>query len=360
MVLEANPYYFNASAGYPRTPRIIYEFYTDSAALKLAIESYEVDIAYRQLSADDIISLRQNPSVKVWEGTGAFIQYMIFQEDEIPSLVQLNDARIRRAITAALNRTELCETVFLGLSVPLYSMIPMGMLGHTEEFRALGDANYALTRSLLAELGYNETNKLQIELWYESSGHYPSSEDQAIMYKSQLEASGVISVTLKSADWPSYRLNRNEGIMHVFVYGWYPDYFDPDDYAFLYWASWLNHNYSYWGVHYQHMVDAYDAARATTDVPTRVSLYAQIDQYAVEDCPVIPIYQSSAWAVSKPDVQGIILDISQAWRNWLIIPEFPMSLFAAFLVITIIAVSLARKVFKPKLVQTKGSPHNPQ
>jgi len=358
IVLDANPYYWNISGGYPRTQRIIYQFYADSTALRLAIEGGDIDIAFRHISPTDIVSLKQNPNVKVWEGTGAFIQYMIFQEEQIPGLVRLNDSRIRRAITAALNRTELCETVFLGQSVPLYSMIPIGMMGHTEAFKALGDANYTYTRSLLDELGYNETNKLQIELWYESSGHYPSSDDQAVLYKSQLEASGVISVTLKSADWPSYRLARNNGIMHVFVYGWYPDYFDPDDYAFLYWAGWLNHHYADYGVHYQHMVDAYDAARNTTDVATRTSLYAQIDQYAMEDCPVVPIYQSSAWAVSKPDVEGIILDISQAWRNWLIIPEFPTSLFAIFLVMTIITVFLARKVIGQKVAQAKAPLHN--
>jgi peptide/nickel transport system substrate-binding protein len=344
IVLEANPYYWNASGGYPKTDKIIYEFYADSTGLRLAIEIGDIDIAFRHLSPDDLIDLQADPNLKVWQGAGAFIQYMIFQEAEIPGLRQLNDSRIRRAITAALNRSEVCQTIFLNQSQPLYSMIPMGMTGHTEAFRALGDANYTYTQSLLAQLGYNDTNKLEIELWYESSGHYPSSDLQAAIYKSQLEASGVISVTLESADWPSYRLNRNNGIMHVFVYGWYPDYVDPDNYAFLYWAPWLNHQYSTYGVHYQDMVDAYNDARNTTDAATRISLYAQLEQYAVEDCPVIPIFQGSAWAVSKTDVEGIVLDISQAWRNWLIIPEFTTNLLAILLVMTAAALLITRKL----------------
>jgi peptide/nickel transport system substrate-binding protein len=353
MVLDANPYYWNASGGFPKTEKIIYEFFADSTGLRLAIEGGDIDIAYRHLSADDIVALQANPDVKVWEGTGAFIQYMIFQEDEITGLTQLNDSRIRRAITAALNRTEIVETVFIGQAEPLYSMIPIGMTGHTEAFQALGDANYTYTRSLLNETGFNETNKLQIELWYESSGHYPSSAEQAALYKSQLEASGVITVTIKSADWPSYRLNRNDGLMHVFIYGWYPDSVDPDNYAFLYWAPWLGHNYSYHGVHYQDMVDAYNDARNTTNATERIALYAQLEEYAVEDCPVVPIYQSSAWAVSDTDVEGIILDISQAWRNWLIIPEFPTYMLAAFIMITVIVLIVARKLSKIHLGRSK-------
>ena len=355
MVLEANPYYWNAAAGYPRTEKIIYEFYSDSTALRLAIEAGDIDIAYRHISPTDIIDLQANPNVKVWKGTGAAIQYIIFQEEKLPGLPQLNDSRIRKAITAALNRSEVCQTVFLGQADPLYSMIPIGMAGHTEAFKALGDANYTLTRSLLGDLGYDETNKLEIELWYESSGHYPSSEDQAVLYKSQLEASGVISVNLESADWPSYRLNRNNGIMHVFVYGWYPDYLDPDNYLFLYWATWLNHHYDEYGEHYQEMVDLYNEARETTDPATRNSLYAQLEEYAVQDCPVIPIYQGSAWAVSKTDVEGVILDISQLWRNWHIVPEFPVNLLAILLTLTI-AILLANKILNSKTTQTKTRP----
>ncbi len=317
MQLEANPNYWRADDGYPKTKNIVIKFYASSTALRTAIEAGDVDIAFRHLEAVDIEDLQDDPDLKVWEGTGAAIQYMIFQEDIAP----FDDARVRRAIAAALDRSTMCETVFLDQATPLYSIIPDGMMGHTEAFAELGDANYELTRSLLAELGYNENNKLAIDLWYESSGHYPASEDQAIIYKSSLEASGVIDVTLKNADWPSYRLNRNEGIMEVFIYGWYPDYIDPDNYAFLYYAVWLNHHYIENGEHYAEMKAAYDAARATTVESERISKYAEIDDYAVTDCPVVPLWQGKAYAVTKPDVKGVYLDITQNWRMWYIYAE---------------------------------------
>jgi peptide/nickel transport system substrate-binding protein len=316
MWLEANPNYWRV--GYPKTEKIIIQFYSDATALRLAIEAGDIDVAFRHITATDIEDLKDNPNVKVWQGVGAAIQYMIFQEDPVGTLPQLNDARIRRALTACLNRSELCDTVFLGQMSPLYSIIPDGMLGHPEAFKVFGDANYTYVRSLLADLGYSETNKLEIELWYESSGHYPSSAEQAIVYKSQFEGSGVISVTLQSADWPSYRINRNEGVMHVFIYGWYPDYIDPDNYAFLYWTTWLNHHYAKYNAtnHYYEMKAAYDAARASTDDTERIELYDELEGYAVMDCPVVPIWQGAAWAVTKPNIKGVHLDITQSWRMW--------------------------------------------
>jgi peptide/nickel transport system substrate-binding protein len=318
MRLEANPNYWNKEAGLPKTDTVIIKFYADATSLRLAIEAGDVDVAFRHITATDIEDLKTNPDVKVWQGVGAAIQYMIFQEDPVGDLPQLNNAKIRRALAACLDRSEVCNTVFLDQSSPLYSIIPSGMMGHTEAFKELGDANYDYVRSELADLGYDETNKLELELWYESSGHYPSSGEQAVVYKSQFEASGVISVTLQSADWPSYREHRSEGTMQAYLYGWYPDYIDPDNYAFLYYAVWLNHHYIDNGEHYAEMKAAYDEARASSVESERKGLYAEVDDYAVQDCPVIPIWQGAAWAVTKPDVKGVYLDITQTWRIWLL------------------------------------------
>lgn len=90
--------------------------------------------------------------------------------------------------------------------------------------------------------------KLVLDWWYESSGHYPQSADLAAVFKSQMEATGIITVNLHAADWPSYKQNRDAQSMQVYVYGWYPDYVDPDNYVqpFLHsvGGGWLNTGYN--------------------------------------------------------------------------------------------------------------------
>jgi len=308
MRLDANPNYWNKAAGLPKTPHVIIKFYADATSLALAVRSGDVDVAFRQLLASDIEGMKTDPSVKVWEGTGAFIQYMLFQE-KIPPF---DDPKVRQAISAALDRKEMLDTVFLGQGQPLYSIIPKGMMGHTDKFQEL-DKDPAKAISLLEDAGYDETNKLQVELWYESGGHYPQSPDQAAVFKAQLERTGVIEVTLKGADWPSYKTNRDAEIMPVYSYGWYPDYVDPDNYVFLYWATWIQHNYEN-----PDAVALYDQARAISDPTQRSQLYGQIDDMVVRDCPLAPLYQGGAFAVTSPNVDGVVLDISQSWRIWLL------------------------------------------
>lgn len=150
MKLDANPNYFGVADGYPKAKHIIMKFYSDATALALAMKSGEIDLAFRQLTATDIKSMQSDPNLKVWEGTGAFIQYICFQERMPP----FDNPKARQAIAAALDRKEIVDTVFLGQGTPLYSMIPNGMAFHQDPFKTLGDANISLTVSLLQELGY--------------------------------------------------------------------------------------------------------------------------------------------------------------------------------------------------------------
>jgi len=314
--LEANPNYWNASAGYPKTKNIIIRFYADSTGLALAITAQEVDIAFRQLGAADINTMKSNANLHVWEGTGAFIQYLVLQEKYAP----FNVTAVRQAVGAAINRTTLVQTVFLGQAQKLYSMIPVGMFGHTDTFLGLGDPNYTRTRELLAPLGYNESNKLTFKLWYETSGHYPQSAQQAQVLKSSLEASGVISVSLDGLDWPAYRTARKNEEMEAYILGWYPDYIDPDDYIYPFvqssGGSWIHHNYN------SSTMDALVAwARGNTTASVRSDLYSQISNLMINDVPLIPLYQGSAYAVTTPKVKGIYLDITQNWRHWLVYAE---------------------------------------
>jgi peptide/nickel transport system substrate-binding protein len=316
MILEANPNYWNAAEGYPKTKKIVIKFYADSAGLALAIDSGEIDIAFRQLSATDINNLKTKTHLKVWEGTGAFIQYLVLQTKRAP----FNNPKIRQAVAAAINRTTVLNTVFLGQVQKLYSMIPVGMFGHKESFLTLGDPNYTRTRELLSQLGYNENNKLTFKLWYETSGHYPQSPQLAQVLKSSLEASGVISVTLEGRDWAAYRTSRINEEMDAYILGWYPDYIDPDDYIYPFLhssgGSWLHHNYNN-----PQMDRLIEWARGNTTESARENLYEQIQNLMVTDCPIIPIYQGSAWAVTKLNIKGVYLDITQSWRHWLVYAE---------------------------------------
>lgn len=316
MKLVANPNYWNAGAGIPKTKNIIIQFYQSSSILTLAIESGQVDIAFRQLAVTDIKTMQSKTNLHVWQGTGNFIQYVCLQERYWP----FNETKIRQAVGAAINRTMLVSTVFQGQAQNLYTMIPIGMAYHKDVFQNLGDPNYTRTQELLADYGFNATNKLTFTLYYETTGHYPQSPQVAQVLKASIEASGVITVNLESLEWAAMGSARNAGTMQAFIYGWYPDYIDPDDYIqpFLQTSggTWLNLNYSN-----PEMDQLIGWARGNTTDSVRNTLYGQIQDLMVIDSPMIPIYQGSAYAVTSLKVKGVYLDITQNWRHWLVYAE---------------------------------------
>ena len=112
-------------------------------------------------------------------------------------------------------------------------MIPMGMWSHRDSFKEkYGERNLELAKKLLSEAGYSPSNKLSIELWYTPT-HYGDTEvDVATMIKQAWEETGMVEVTLKSAEWSTYLDYVRKGTLGATLFGWYPDFIDPDNYTY--------------------------------------------------------------------------------------------------------------------------------
>ncbi|MGY5874100.1 MAG: ABC transporter substrate-binding protein, partial [Candidatus Thorarchaeota archaeon] len=293
--LAANTDYWDNSSGEPKANEIIVKFYSSDTALATAKTAGEIDIAYRYLSSSQIESFMTMEDMNVYSEPRPQIQYLCFNQDIYP----YNETLIRQGIGAALDRSDVCDTVFNNHAIPLESIVPNNLEYHLPSFEIYGAGNYTFTRTCLETFGYNEENKLDLSLYFEISGHYPQSPEQALMYEMQLESSGVIDVTVTGLDWPSYRMARNDGTMPVFIYGWYDDYSDADNFAFLPFTYWLNLGYN--TTYPQGGIDQYnlwlEGRTNITDEGRRTAYYELQELQAVE-CSVIPIWQGKDFVVA--------------------------------------------------------------
>ncbi|AEA47974.1 ABC transporter substrate-binding protein [Archaeoglobus veneficus] len=310
LILEANPYFFGEK---PKTERIIVRFYQDATTLRLAVERGDVDIAWRTLTPVDLESLKQNPKLKVIEAPGAYIRYIVVNVAMEPT----NEKLVRKAIAAAVDRNDIAQRVYMGTVEPLYTLIPMGMWGHKSVFDKYGDGNIELAKELLAQAGYDENNKLKVELWWTPTHYGDTEKDLAQVLKEQLEATGVIEVELKSAEWSTYVDYLRKGAMMLSLLGWYPDYLDPDDYTTPFLKSgsnkWLGNGYSN-----PEMDELLDKAAASTDINERTKYYEQAQDILAEDVPIIPLIQGKLYVVANKDISGITLDPTMIFRYWLL------------------------------------------
>ncbi len=298
IVLEANPYYYGET---PKTKTVIVKFYKDASALRLAFENREVDIAWRTLRPIDYEDLMKSGKYNIIVVPGSFIRYIVVNVKMDPTSNKL----VRQAIAAAIDRNELAETVFLGTMEPLYSLVPKGLWSHVDVFKEkYGDGNLELARSLLQQAGYSEDNKLRLELWYTPTHYGDTEADLAQLIKEQLEATGMITVEIKSSEWATYVDQLRKGQMMLSLLGWYPDYIDPDNFLYPFLHSKAN-KWTGTGYANPEVDDLLEKAAVATDQNTRADLYRQVQEILAEDVPFIPLLQGKLIVVAYKDVKGI-------------------------------------------------------
>jgi peptide/nickel transport system substrate-binding protein len=314
-VLEKNANYTGEDPA--QNDRAIIQYFDKSSALKLAVEQGNVDIAYRNLSPTEYNDLKQGGDVNVIGGKGVEIRYLVFNENLQPGDNDAQKLAIRRAVAYTIDRDAIANNVYDGTVQPLYSMIPSGLdfagEPYKEEYGATPDVNAA--KAELQKAGVK--TPVPLEVWYTPSHYGPVSADEYAEIKHQLDDSGLFDVTLKSTEWTQYSEAYATDKYPQFQLGFFPDYPDPDDYAYNLWGSqsFLNDHYS------NPKVDKLLAEeRATTETATREKAFAQLEKLAAADAPTIPVWQGGQVAAVRDNVHGVedTFDPAFLFRFWVI------------------------------------------
>jgi peptide/nickel transport system substrate-binding protein len=295
--LEANPDYYGTP---PAWPKITIRYFADSTAMRLALESGEIDVAWKTLTPTDYKDFRANSNFKVFEGVGPYIRYICFNNQTAP----FDNALVRQGLAYAIDRDAISNVAYQGTHQALYSMVPAGMVSHIDAFpkRDLDKA-----KQLLGQAGFTADTPLTMDLWWTPTHYGPTEGDVATLIKQQIEETGLAKVNLQSTEWATYKDYMSSGSMPVFLLGWYPDYLDPDDYT----SPFAECNASDdMGIFYcnSHMDDLLKQARLGTDMQARAQLYEQIQQLWTTEVPTLPFTQGKLLVVTKPNVSGVTLD----------------------------------------------------
>jgi ABC-type transport system substrate-binding protein len=157
-------------------------------------------------------------------------------------------------------------------------------------------------------------HKYTVQLWYNNDGHYGDTENSlATVIKNSIESCGKVSVTLNSDPWSVYGPKRRNGDLSIMLMGWYPDYFDTDDYIspFL-----VTGNNRWAGSFYGNStVDQWIADEQTTiNVGTRADRFTKIQDRLATDVPYIPLFSGFSEAAYVNNLKNVSLHpISFKW-----------------------------------------------
>ncbi len=301
MRLRANPQYPGPA---PAFENIQLRFYNDPGQMRQSLENNAIDIAWTGLRLNDALALRDSTSYTYWEGPPAFKSYLVFEQSEDP----WDNARLRQAISFAIDREALASQIFNGNRRPLYSPVPTGIPGQvaTESPRDLSSAN-----SILLASGYSTDNKLEMTIWFVNDGRYSDVEEEyALAMAAQIEETGLIDVTVEGAAWDVFRPQSFSCNYPTFILGW-PS--SGQTTAFLDALSWIEYfitNTDQVCSNYESpaMATLLEAARAETDPAARLEIYRQIQELWAQEYPTLDLTEEPRFLVSISDVDNVAID----------------------------------------------------
>ncbi|MEU6551834.1 ABC transporter substrate-binding protein [Streptomyces sp. NPDC046915] len=274
-------------------------YYQDSHLLADDLRDKKIDVIFRGLAAADVLSFQRqgNKDIDLIDGSSNEIEYLVFN----PKDPWARKTPVRRAIAQLINRSEIVHQVYKDTVQPLYSMVPAGLTGHTTVFfDDFGDPSVAKARKILTDAGI--TQKVPLTLWYTTDRYGSATAKEFQEIKSQLEASGLFTVTLHGAPWNTYVKGYQKGEYPVFGRGWSPDYPDADNFIAPFVGS-------------QNAVGTpYSTPKITDDLLPRsrqeadrgrvVKEFQEAQTILANDVRLLPLWQGKQYLAVSDDISG--------------------------------------------------------
>ena len=298
ITFSKNPNYWNAEA--IKLDKLEFELIEDSNAAYSAYTSGEVDMI-KDVPTEEIPSLQGNEEFHVDPIIGTYYVSLNLQKE------YFQDARVRKALSLAIDRNYVANTLMQGTYSPASSIVGPGWLdtdGSSFAENANGgtpyidndnfDANLEEAKKLLEEAGYpNGEGFPQIEYTTNDAGYHKVVAE----YLQQAWAAIGIDLKVNIVEWASFTPMRRNGEFDVARNGWVGDYTDPSNILELFCTTNGNNDGKYTNADFD---AAIEDSRVTTDAATRSADLHKAEDTLMNDAGCIPIaYYNDFWLQSS-------------------------------------------------------------
>ncbi len=213
---------------------------------------------------------------------------------------------VRQAISLAINKQALIETVYRGQAAWAKSILPETSWAYDKNTPEL-DYDPVRAKSLLEVAGYPQGFSMDIWAMPVQRPYNPNAVTMAKLIQADLKKVGV-TVKIVSYEWSTFLRRLSQGEHQSFLLGWTADHPDPDNFftpILSCSASELGNNRTFWcNKEYDQLLQK---ALKTTNMSKRKSYYAKAMAIINEEMPLLPIAHSKRFQARGIDVEGDIL-----------------------------------------------------
>jgi len=216
------------------------------------------------------------PNAQVLDGAEASTYYLCLNCKD----ATMSNVNVRRAISLAINRQNICDTLFEGVRKPATNIFPP--IIDDDSSNDWQDCYYDkdAAQKLVDD---NNLAGTKITLSCNSGGGH---EDIMACVQGDLQAVGFV-VDIQTQEWAAYLTALGDGNFQVGRLGWIADYPTMDNFLYPNFFSTADNNYSKWvSTDFDSKIEA---ARQIVDDDERRTAYREINQIVGDDMPVIPL-----------------------------------------------------------------------
>ena len=269
--------------------RATFRFIGDPAAQVAAVLSGDVD-AFARITARGMAQFKRNPRLQTIESGSRAKTVLAINNRKKP----LDDVRVRRAISMAINREAVIQGAADGLGVPIGSHYVPGAPGYVDT-TGVNPYDPERARALLAEAGVSTPLELSLVL---PPPPYARQGGEVIV--SQLAQIGIMT-KVQNVEWAQWLANTYGGaynydltiVSHV-------EPFDLDNFT--------KAEY-YWGYQNPAFTELYQQIRSSPTEAERNELLAMAQRLLADEAPLVWLYQPQWLSVTNKRLQGLWQDM---------------------------------------------------
>lgn len=209
----------------------------------------------------------------------------------------LNDARVRRALSLAIDRERLSRTLLRGTRAPAPHYTPPNCAGYTSEARVPHDV--AQAKALLAAAGFPEGKgfpALDVQIKNDEL-HAKTLEAIQAMWVRDLG----VHVTLSPMEQKTWVANQQSLNYAISSARWVGDFVDPVTFLDMFvgggsnnWTGWADRDYD----------AAIEAAAVAREPAKRYGYFQNAEQKLLEGAPIAPVFFGARCYLANPAVKG--------------------------------------------------------
>jgi len=281
--------------------RLVYKIFTDSAAMKLALEKGDIDIAWDYLATTDYQSMLTNPNLKSAIAAEGYIVWLTLNDGIAGS--PLENVHVRKAIELSVDQKEISDKVYHGVYPPDEDTPFLPGFYPKPSWNQYKPTDPTQAKALLTDAGY--PNGIDVNLYFTPVSYGKEIPDVAALLQEQLAKSGI-RLKLNSVEAATFVKNFRAGNYEMAIGIMSPDYPDPDNVASFIASS--TGSYSKRVRLNDTMLDQLvQQGVSTTDPAQRAKIYGDLQDRLADLAVYVPlVHQNNYWFYRPTAVTGVM------------------------------------------------------